>query len=342
MYLKRYSIGALLFAIILGWFIYAFVTQGSYSLTLFGVDLPALPIALLVVLPIVVFYFVSLFHMVYYSIVGSFKLRKYQKDYERILDAISDAFLYKDSRVYEYKTDRYKTLGKIVAKSKIMPTVELQETGHEKLDALLKIINDIREGQVCDLKKLNLDSKNPLYIANLKNMIKTGALKVDDIVQNSIKYDESIVQDAFLEYVKSINKNQILKYKDLLTQESFAIIINRLGSEENPLELEISDIMILLKELDLNEKEYLNLTKNLKGKITPDNRLKLFELLSEENEVANDVAMDAYLYTLLDLEMLSNAIEILENTQEDEFLNYKAYITLKECSKPYDLELFIK
>jgi hypothetical protein len=60
-------------------------------------------------------------------------------------------------------------------------------------------------------------------------------------------------------------------------------------------------------------------------------------MLSDEN----DEAMEAYLYTLFDLEMIAPADAILEISQPDEFLNFKAYRALKENNKHFNINLFI-
>ncbi len=74
-----------------------------------------------------------------------------------------------------------------------------------------------------------------------------------------------------------------------------------------------------------------------KGMI-PEQRIKLFDTLSSEN----DKIMEAYLFTLFDLEMLTPAKEILENSQANEYVYFKAYSSLRECGKHFDINLFIK
>jgi len=39
--------------------------------------------------------------------------------------------------------------------------------------------------------------------------------------------------------------------------------------------------------------------------------------------------------------MVEKAADILENSEENEFLNFKAYLDLKKSGKSYDIELFI-
>lgn len=338
MYLKRYTISAFLFIFVLGVFVNFNISSASFSLSFFGINLPELPIYILVVIPVVLFYFASLFHMMFYSIIGSFKLRKYQKDYEKILNAIIDAFLNKENRVSEYKTDRYKTLGKIVDKSIIMPTDALDNIGDEKIDTLLKIIKDIKSGKTCDLKKYNLDKSNQLLIANIQNRLSNNEIKASDIINNQEKYDSSIVKKAFATYIESAQLSQIKKYANLLDKKSVQVLFRRLISDENSLELSKEDILSFIDPLDYTPREFIELSKELTDKIAPDDRIKIFEILSEKNEKA----MSAYLYTLLDLEMLNVAEDILENSQADEFLEYKAYRDLKTVNKSYDLDLFIR
>jgi hypothetical protein len=63
----------------------------------------------------------------------------------------------------------------------------------------------------------------------------------------------------------------------------------------------------------------------------------LFQLLSETREDA----IEARMFTLFDLEMLAPANDLLQNTQDDEYLNFKAYSALKECGKNFNINLFI-
>ena len=69
----------------------------------------------------------------------------------------------------------------------------------------------------------------------------------------------------------------------------------------------------------------------------PDQRIKLFETMSNDN----DEIVEAYLYTLFDLEMLAPANEILDNTTESEYIYFKAYSLLRESGKHFDIHLFL-
>ena len=77
MYIKRYAITGLIFAILVGWYVYAFITQESMDLNLFGMALPSLSIALWVVLPLIFLILASIVHISFYSFMGNLQQRKY-------------------------------------------------------------------------------------------------------------------------------------------------------------------------------------------------------------------------------------------------------------------------
>jgi len=171
MYIKRYSIAAFIWIALVGWYVYAYISHDTTSIDVFGVHMPMLPVAAWVIAPIIVLYIGSVIHMAFYSMLGSFRLRGYEKDFEKIIDAIIEAYLGKKVRSYNFKTQRYKLLGTLLEKSTVIPSVELGITGNEKIDRVLKVIQDIKHGEVADLRPYNLLPENPLVIQNEKNKI---------------------------------------------------------------------------------------------------------------------------------------------------------------------------
>ena len=47
------------------------------------------------------------------------------------------------------------------------------------------------------------------------------------------------------------------------------------------------------------------------------------------------------IYTLFDLEMLAPANAILDNSQDNEYLSFKAYSSLRENGEHFDINLFL-
>jgi len=270
---------------------------------------------------------------------GNFKLRRYEKDFNKIIDAVVEAYLNKKMRSHTFKTDRYKLLGTLLEKSTILPSPELVGvTGNEKIDKVLKLIESIKRGEYVDLKPYNLLPENPLVIQNEINRYKKGEIKAEAVLTNSTKHSDELCIAIYTDYVKKATLPNILKYKTFLTKEALHTILSRVNAEEFNISPTNEDLVQLLSVLKLTKQDYIDLSLTLSnGAMVPDQRMKLFEMLSEKNEDA----MDAYLYTLFDLEMIESADDILNNSQPDEYLNFKAYRALKECGKNFSIDLFI-
>jgi hypothetical protein len=277
--------------------------------------------------------------MSFYSLLGSFKLAKFEKDYEEILDAMVEAYLGKKVRKHTFKTPRYELLGKLLENTALFPMGNISGiTGNEKIDGVLKVIEDIKNGEVVDLKPYNLLKENELVIQNKRNKYKKGILTAEDILSNGTKYADTLRKEAYADYVKTASFSNIEKYKTLLTKEALYPILARINADSFTVEMSTENIVSLVKTLELSSEDFIQLSRVLSnGGMIPEQRMKLFEILSDENEDA----MPAYLYTLFDLEMIAPVDEILENTQADEYQNFKAYRALKAANKNFSIELFV-
>ncbi len=338
MYIKRYTIASFILIVLVGWYVYSFVTQDSISIDLFGINLPSLSIAMWVTIPLVLLYVASVIHMSFYSLIGSLKLRKYEKDYEKIVDAIVDAYLGKENRSHSFKTDRYKLLGALVDHATILPDSELDaDIENEKISEVLQLINKIKNGESVELKKYNLPSYNHLAMQNARNKYKNGDLSAEDILSNMSKYDDSLGKEVYVDFVKDAPLYAIEKYKSSLTKEALFIILSRVNADEKTLEISNDSLISLFSDLDLSSDDYMKVSQALSRGMIPELRMNLFETLS----AADDTIMEAYLFTLFDLEMIEPAREILENSQSDEYPYFKAYLSLRECGKHFDINLFV-
>lgn len=338
MYIKRYTAVAMIFIILVGSYVYTFVTQESIGLDLFGIPLPSLPIALWAVIPAFLLYIATILHMSFYTILGSFKLRKYEKDYEKLLDAIMDIYLGKADKHTSFKTQRYQLLASLIDNTTFFPNRELvANTPNEKINTVMKLIEDISNSNVVDLKKYSLPSNNALVIQNERNRYKKGGISAEDILSHPSKYDKSLCSEVYVDFVKTAPFYAVEKYKEFLTKESLFEILRRVNAESFTLEVSNEELIQLFDKLDLTAKDYIEASSILSASMMPEQRMKLFETLSEDKENA----MDAYLFTLFDLEMLAPADEILENSQPTEYLNFKSYRALKECNRHFNINLFI-
>jgi len=338
MYIKRYTIASFILIVLVGWYVYSFVTQDSISIDILGVNLPSLSIAMWVTIPLFVLYIASVIHMSFYSLLGSLKLRKYEKDFDKVVDSIVDAYLGKENRSHSFKTERYKLLGALVDHATILPDNELDsDIGNEKISEVLSLINKIRNGASVELKKYDLPSYNQIAMQNARNQYKNGDLSAEDILSNMSKYDNSLGKEVFIDFVKDAPLYAIEKYKSSLTKEALFIILSRVNADEKTLEISNEALMSLFADLDLTSDDYMKVSQALSHGMIPELRMNLFETLSTND----DTIMEAYLFTLFDLEMIEPAREILENSQNNEYPYFKAYLSLRECGKHFDINLFV-
>lgn len=338
MQIKRYTIASLILIILVGWYVYAFVSQESVSIELFGIVLPSLSIAIWVTLPLILLYFASVMHMSFYSFIGSMKLRKYEKDYEKIVDAIVDAYLGKENRSYTYKTERYQLLGALVDNATLLPQGKFDANiDNERISDVLNLVSKIKDGQSVELKKYSLPSYNQFSIQNARNKYKNGEISAEDILSNMSKYDDSIGKEVYIDFVKEAPLSSLEKYKASLTKEALFTILSRVNADEFTLDISNDALISLFKDIELNSDDYMKISQALSHGMIPELRIQLFETLSADD----DTIVEAYLFTLFDLEMIAPANEILDNSQNNEYVYFKAYSSLRECGKHYDINLFI-
>ncbi len=336
MYLKRYTLGTLALMLFIGWYVSQFLGyHQSEAISFFGVHLPPLPIAVLVLVPVFVLYVASVLHMTYYSVRSFFNLRNYKKDYDTLVDVIIDELLQKQ-KSHVFKTPRYKLLGKVLESTAMVPKGELQVTENEKINDVLKTIHEIKDGKIVDLKRFNLPADNELVLLNQNNRMMNLDLSPEEILSKSEKYSQDILEKAYMNYVAEAPMYAIEKYQEFITKEALFIILARVNSEENTLEVSNESLLALMDRLDLSKSDYMSISKELSIHMIPEQRIKLFEELAQKDEEAND----AYFYTLFDLEMVEKAKECLDSVGSDDAMKFRAYLALKESGHNYNINLF--
>ena len=337
MYMKRYSIAVLILMGLIGSFFYINFPDEHLSVTVLGITFAALPLAFWVVASMAILFIATLIHMIYYSIVKAFDLRRYRIDSESFIDSLGDALLGRLERHNSYKTERYALFAKVVDNSRLTMIKEIPSTGNEKLDETIALVSRIENGEHVDLKKYYLAKENPLVQKNHLNAYNAGDISEEQILNSADNYSDELISMAFTNYAKTAPLSLIEKYKEFMTKSVLFKVVARVNAEENNLDVSVDSLIALFKQVSLQEDDYINLSATLAENMLPDDRIKLFKMLSDED----DTATPAYLYTLFDLEMIAPAEEILENSQPDEFVYFKAYKALKDCNKNFSIDLFI-
>ncbi len=337
MHIKRYTIVSFLLIAFVGWYVSTFVSSETVSVNFLGIEIPPLSVSIWAMIPLFVFYLASVSHIAFYSIVGSFNLRKYEKDYKTIIDCISDAYLGKNDRHHVFKTRKYQLLGTLIDNTTLFPkNISGSLIDDEKISATIKLIEDIKKGEVVDLKKSSLPIDNPLVIQNERNRYKSGAQSAEDFLKAADKYNLDLLREIYQDFVQTASLNNIEKHTIAMSKDSLYKILSRVNADENTLEISNETLLKLFETLELNSDDYVKVSAALFLMI-PEQRMRLFETIS----ASNDEAMDAYLFTLFDLEMLAPADAILEISQPHEYQNFKAYRALKEYHQNFNINLFI-
>jgi len=333
MHIKRYTIASFLLIALTGWYISTFISTQTISINLFGIEIAPLSVSIWTMIPLFVLYLASVIHMSFYSMVRSLEIRKYEKDYVDMNECISDAYLGKENRYHSFRTPRYKLLGSLFDNTRLFPTSMIDTNiNSEKIATTLKLIEDIKAGKVVDLKKMALSQDNELVIQNERNKYKSGTKGAEDFLSNPTKYNNKLLHEIYADIVKSASLKTVEKYKIFMDRDTLLVFFSR-----SDLEISNEALIKLFDTLELNSNDYIRISQSVSSGITPEQRMKLFETLSD----SNDDAMEAYLYTLYDLEMIEPADAILEISQADEYLNFKAYRALKECNKNFNINLFV-
>jgi hypothetical protein len=271
-------------------------------------------------------------------LVGNFKLRRLNKDHEKMIDALRDSLLGVQERNYVYKSDAYKLMGKLIDNALILPYETLRIIGNEKIDEALELMRNVKEKKKVDIKKFHLATNTSLMIQNNLNRFERGEIDADSILSRPESYGEIVCAKAYESYVKTASVGSIMKFKHLFTQASLNDFVQRVNASENGIQISNEDLVVLITSVKMDVNDWIDLSAAMSKNMLPEQRIRLFEMLSENN----DDAMEGYLYTLYDLQMIDTANEILNNTAHNDYQIFKAYRDLKKANKHYDIAIFLR
>ncbi len=337
MQLKRYTIASLILMILVAAAAYS-IDNGAISFDLIGIHFPNLPVAFWVVVPLIIMYLASLLHMGVYALVGNFKLRRLNKDHEKMIDALRDSLLGVGERNYVYKSEAYKLMGKLIDHSLILPFETLRSIGNEKIDDVLQLMRDVKENKKVDIKKFHLASNTSIAIQNNLNRLERGEIDADSVLSRPDSYGEIVCAKAYESYIKTASVGSVMKFKHLFNKSSLIDFVQRVNASENGIQISNEDLVAIFASLKLDTNDWIDLSAAMSKNMLPEQRIRLFEMLSEHN----DDAMEGYFYTLYDLQMIDTANEILNNTSNNDYQIFKAYRDLKRANKHYDIAIFLR
>lgn len=334
MSLKNYTLFSFLFVCLVG-LIAMFNVSGEHSFSFLG-WVYTLPTAVWILIPLIVFFVATFAHMSYYGLVNYLRINSYKSDYETLTEQISAKFLgHEDEK--EYKNHEFKVLADFVLQCDIKPKSRFK-LNIPKIDKVAETIHKIEDlGEFVDISKYRLSKENVLVQKNLENRIDLEPKYSEEVLKSCDKLTP-LCQKAFDTYVEFGDLKQIKKL-DITPTKSIAIkLITRFSGADEEYELDKEYVKELCAVSKFAKEDYIALAKVLVKKLNPDETLELFYLLSRDNIEA----VGAYVYVNLELEVIDKAKELLNQSGDDEFLEFKAFLCLKEKGKNLRLSSFLE
>jgi hypothetical protein len=326
--LKKYIIGSLLLAIIV--FGYTFsIEAGDYRVQIVDFTI-ILPIALWVILPMIVLLLLTIIHILFYGLKNYFTIKAVTKDSQAVISLINKRLLNETSTV-NFQNQNFKEIGSIVKQLDINVSDSNFSSDDKEISKSVEQTFNIKSGKYIPAKELKLDAQNELMIENTKNRLSLDDNFALEILKSPDKSTEEIIKHAFLKALESKSMTSIKKVLPELALDSTMVkALLKKDSEQNPEFAMTNDVITsMITKVDLSNTELIEIVKNYKKLMTPDQIIKLFEDLAQEKEEYTTI----YLYVLAEYEMIDTMRDILVNSAINEYVPFKALVDLKDAGK---------
>ena len=326
--LRKYILGSVLLAIII--FGYTFsIEAGDYKLQLLDFTL-LLPVAIWVVLPMVLLLILTIIHILYYGLKNYFTLKAISKDSQSLTALIKKRLLNETSEL-KFQNENFKEIGDIVSQLTIDVSNSNFSSANKDIAKAIDQKFTINSGKYISSKELKLEETNPIMINNIKNRISMDDNFALEVVKSPTKYSEELLKFAFLKAVKTKSMTSIKKViADLKFDNEMVEALLKKDSEQKAEFAMTNDVILdLISKVELSNTQLINIAKDYKKSMAPDQVLKLFEDIASKKEELTTV----YLYVLAEYEMIDQMRNILENSGTNEYIPFKALVDLKDAGK---------
>ncbi len=334
--IKRYVLFSIIYLLAIGLYVYSF-NGNSYTLNLYKLSFN-LPIAIWIVAPTIILFLASISHLSYYNIKDFFYKRALKKDFNIFINIAKSSILGEKSNL-KLKTDLFKVPGYILKTLEYLKKADIQDLDNEELKEYYNLVDNIRDGKYEDLKKYKLTGDNKLFIKNEENRLKVEPKYCYTILKNCDSLDKELCKNAYNELLNIGTFAEIKKYNFPIDKDIFRRMMEKYLDPEDDFDIDINSIKSMLEQFNATSEDYLELAEEIKVKLAPDQLIELFRKLYNEK---GHIAANAYLYTLYELEMIDKVRDILDNSEEDDFLKFKTLLFLRDHDKNIDTIKFLR
>ena len=312
----------------------------------------ALTTALWVSAPVGVFFICTSVLLFYKNLHTFINQKRAQKDFSLLIDQIctqANALSLSQLNPLESTHSPYtpaslhhtanKQLSAAIARFHLVPALGSQDSGNVKIDKLFSLYHAIAQGSLEDMRKYHLAHDNPFTLQNDKNYALKSNKNALEIFSDTSKSDE-VRAYAFGLICESKNAKDLQKALNANAcncLDSSSLQQALLLCKELDISLESAQIAELCKQAGFGGGEYLALAKAMQSLCAPDEWLKYFENLADNDESAQV----AYLFVLVELEMVSELERKMKSFDKGEMTGLRAYIELKRLGKHYPISAFV-
>ena len=334
--IKRYVLLSIVYMLAVGLYVYSF-SGDDYTLKIYTLSL-TLPVAIWIVMPIFIFFIASVSHLAYYGLKDFFYKRALKKDLDTFVKVSKKIILGEESNL-KFKTEFFKLPSFVIKTLKYTKKADLENLNNEELKECYTLVDKIKDGKYEDLKKFKLSPTNELYISNEENRLKDEPKYAYIILKGCKNLESDLCQKAYSELINIGTFSEIKKFNFPIDKNIFRRMMERYLDDEDSFDMDIKSIKEILETFNATSEDYLELAQEIKVKLSPDELIDLFKKLYNEK---GHMAANAYLYTLFDLEMIDKVREILENSQEEDFLKFKTLLFLRDHGKNIDIIKYLR
>nr|WP_314441735.1 LapA family protein [uncultured Campylobacter sp.] len=300
--------------------------SSSYTLGLFGFTL-TLPVAVWIVLPLILYMILAIFHIVFHSFAFYRTKRAIAKDLSAY-DAMSKEVLLGLDTNKDFKTEYFKDpseLTKILSPWYDSTGIDVK---NEDLKEVIGVIEKVKNGEVADLRKYKLPKDNGLFLQNELNRLDAEPAYAYEILKTKGVYSENITKKAYAVALAKGSYNKIKAYKIPQDIAEVNILVDRAVNDAS-FEISSEELFDLVNNEKFSEQDFIGFAKKLKNHLAPEQYKAFFERLKNENQEATE----AYLYALYELGMIDEFREQLSLADGDEFEKFKILLFLRDNGK---------
>jgi hypothetical protein len=333
--IKKYIVASILLMAIVVGYVYS-INQNDFTVNIPEIGFSqTLPLYIWIIVPAIVLFIATLLHMFYYGAKGYFKRTTMQKDLAKIVSAIDARLLKKESDVH-FKTPELKEFNNIINQLEVSMRGKTIETSNTEIQNAVSILTKLDTQDYIPAKELKLSNENELYKKNIINRVLNDDNFAIEVLKNSANYDEATLTIAYDRALENKSVDTIKKSIETvsLTNKMVKDLLVKDSKSSKEMSFTNTEILQLIQDNKFSNDDLIEVSKNYKRTMSPEQLIKLFEDIAANDEKLTP----SYLYVLFEYEMLDTAREIILNSQKDEYIIFKAMLDLRDAGKHYTLD----